>query len=275
MAVSKRKPFGLFLVVFALTAAAGSPLPAARITEPSPARDQFGRARSELAKVNFQALRLAVRDLEKTFPDEYTGGKEYLKTLDAFDKRLPAIEEALSRGETEALKQVRQIAALQYKALLANPLLDFDRLLLIKRRPLGDARRSKGDESNDKGLGKFLGIPQQSSWQLHTIPNTTGWENEISILSPLSPEGKLTTLYEPQNGSLVNEIDLHFDAEKLMFSMPDARKKWQIFEIGLDGTNLRQVSPDDQPDVHNLDSCYLPNGKIAYISTARSLQCVG
>ena len=228
-----------------------------------------------MAKVNFQALRLAVRDLEKTFPDEYTGGKEYLKTLDAFDKRLPAIEEALSRGETEALKQVRQIAALQYKALLANPLLDFDRLLLIKRRPLGDARRSKGDESNDKGLGKFLGIPQQSSWQLHTIPNTTGWENEISILSPVRPEGKLTTLYEPQNGSLVNEIDLHFDAEKLMFSMPDARKKWQIFEIGLDGTNLRQVSPDDQPDVHNLDSCYLPNGKIAYISTARSLQCVG
>ena len=50
--------------------------------------------------------------------------------------------------------------------------------------------------------------------------------------------------------------------------MPDGRKLWQVFEIETDGTNMRQVSPDDQPDVHNFDSCYLPNGKIAYISTA-------
>ena len=31
---------------------------------------------------------------------------------------------------------------------------------------------------------------------------------------------------------------------------------------------LRQVSPTNQPDVHNFDSCYLPNEKIAFISTA-------
>ncbi|MEK7992456.1 MAG: formylglycine-generating enzyme family protein, partial [Planctomycetota bacterium] len=154
------------------------------------------------------------------------------------------------------------------EALSSNPLLNFDRLLLIKRKPLDDPRRSVGDQDNDKGVGRFLGLPQQSSWQLHTMNNTDGWENEISILSPVGPEGKMTTLYVPPDGRLVSEMDLHFDAEKLMFSMPDSRKHWQIYELGTDGANLKQLSPQDQRDVHNFDSCYLPNGRIAFISTA-------
>ncbi|MBL7153800.1 MAG: SUMF1/EgtB/PvdO family nonheme iron enzyme [Phycisphaerae bacterium] len=220
------------------------------------------------ADVNMQSLKSAIRDLTKTFPDEYTAGKRYLRALEGYEKRLPEIAKALRQGDGSAAGQVERIRALKRKALLDNPLLDFDRLLVIKRKPTGDPRRETGDESNDKGLGKFLGLPQQSSWQLHTIPNTTGWENEIAVLSPVRPNGKIATLFTPRNGSLINEMDLHFDAEKLMFSMPDKNKKWQIFEIDIDGGNLRQLSPDDQPDVHSLDSCYLPNDNIAYVSTA-------
>jgi len=218
-----------------------------------------------LADVNFEALKLAVRDLAKTYPHEYTQGDQYLRELERYEKLLPEISAGVKEGDSAA---VEQIVALKRKILLDNPLLDFDRLLVIKRKPLGDPRRRTGDKDNDKGLGKFLGIPQQSSWQLHTMPNTTGWENEISVISPVNQEGNLKTLFTPENGSLINEIDLHFDAGKLMFSMPDRSKKWQIFEIDITGRNLRQLSPDDQPDVHNLDSCYLPNGNIAYVSTA-------
>ena len=45
------------------------------------------------------------------------------------------------------------------EAMLANPLLDFDKLLLIKRLPLGDPRLAK----NKRGLGEFHGVPRQSS----------------------------------------------------------------------------------------------------------------
>ena len=230
--------------------------------------DQFAKAKSDLELVNFTAMRLAVKDLMKNFPEKYTDGEKYLGAIDIYEKRLPEIKKALDRGDKAAAKQVNEIIVLQRQALLSNPLLDFDKLLLIKRKPLDDPRRSKGDPDNDKGLGKFLGIPQQSSWQLHTMPNTDGWDNEICILSPVRPHGSLTTVYKPSGGRLVNEMDLHFDAEKIMFSMPDKRKLWQIFEIGVDGKGLRQILPSDQPDVHNLDSCYLPNGKIAFISTA-------
>ncbi|HUV66718.1 MAG TPA: hypothetical protein VMW24_22715, partial [Sedimentisphaerales bacterium] len=214
------------------------------------------------------ALRRAIQDLSKTFPDQYPKGADYLRALDAYEERLPAIREALGRGDAKALKAAQEIISLKREALLSNPLLNFDKLLLIKRKPLDDPRRSLGDENNDKGVGSFLGLPQQSSWQLHTMKNTDGWENEISILSPIGPQGKLTTLYVPPDGRLVSEMDLHFDADRLMFSMPDRRKHWQVFEIGTDGRKLRQISPQDQRDVHNFDSCYLPNERIAFISTA-------
>ena len=230
--------------------------------------DQFSKAREDIETVNLHALRRAIQDLNEAFPTKYAKGEDYLRAVDSYLESLPRIKRALARGDEAALKQADKIIALQREALLSSPLLDFDRLLLIKRKPLGDPRRATGDKENDKGLGKFLGLPQQSSWQLHTMPNTNGWENEICVLSPIRRNGSLATLYRPVEGGLVNEMDLHFDADKLMFSVPDSRKLWQIFEISVDGTNLRQVSPADQPDIHNFDSCYLPNGKIAFISTA-------
>jgi hypothetical protein len=232
------------------------------------ANDPFSKASVVLEMVNFSALRRTIRDLMKTFPTKYTKGEDYLKTLERYKGDLPKIKAALRQGDKAALNKVEEIVTFKREALLANPLLDFERLLLIKRKPLGDPRRATGDKDNDKGLGKFLGLPQQSSWQLHTMPNTDGWDNEISVLSLVKQAEPLTTLYKPPKGKLVNEMDLHFDGKKLMFSIPDSRKFWQIFEINIDGTGLRQVSDADQPDVHNFDSCYLPNGKIAYISTA-------
>jgi formylglycine-generating enzyme required for sulfatase activity len=261
----QRTPASFFLVVCWMLAVVQPPVFADRQAPPA---ERFAKAADDLAKVNFEALRLAVRDLAGTFPDRYTAGQKYLDALDEYERRLPDIADALGRRDAAAITQVDRITALKQKALLDNPLLDFERLLLIKRKPLGDARRPTGDEDDDKGLGKFLGLPQQSSWQLHTMTNITGWENEISVLCPLRPDGRLTTLYTPPNGNLINEMDMHFDAEKLMFSMPDERENWQIFEIDIDGTNLRRLSPHDQPDVHNLDSCYLPDDRIAYVSTA-------
>ena len=56
---------------------------------------------------------------------------------------------------------------------LANPLLDFDRLLLV--------RRSEGN----------LGLPQ--NWQSNCVLPTRGFDDEIDILSPINTNGTLIT----------------------------------------------------------------------------------
>ncbi|MGB2823000.1 MAG: hypothetical protein WBF17_18600, partial [Phycisphaerae bacterium] len=70
------------------------------------------------------SVRLAVEDMIATFGPSYPKGPEYLRRLTELDKA-PAKD---------------QFAALARRALLANPLLDFDRLLVIKR-DFGDAAR--------------------------------------------------------------------------------------------------------------------------------------
>ncbi|HID22057.1 MAG TPA: hypothetical protein EYP14_06605, partial [Planctomycetaceae bacterium] len=181
-------------------------------------------------------LELAIRDLMETFGERYPSGQEYLH-------RLQTIRVVWRAGRPDAHRRFLQ---LRREVLLANPLLDFDRLIVLKR--------CRGQ----------LALP--ANHQCNSCLKQTGYDNEIDILSPVHPGGFLTTLFRPRGGFYVGELDLHYDADRLLFTMPNGRT-WQIHEIRVDGTGLRQVSREE-PDVDNFDACYLPDGGIVYASTA-------
>jgi len=239
---------------------------------------RLAAAKASFEMVSVRALRMAIKDLHRTFPKRYAKGPEYLKRLDAWGKRLGDIRKALDAGDPKAVTLVDEIVAFQREAMLANPLLDFGKLLLIKRKPIGDPRRAKG---KGRGVGEFIGLPRQSSWQLDNLSNLTDWDNSLEVLSPLRPAGRLTTVYRPPGRKLLSDIDLHYDAGKILFSLPDKNKTLQVFEVAIDpstglaagGKGPRQISPSNKHGVHNFDPCYLPNEKIVFVSTA-PLQCV-
>jgi formylglycine-generating enzyme required for sulfatase activity len=214
-------------------------------------------------EANVAALRMAVEDLIATFGDRYRNGKKYLQQVADIEKALPEIEAKAKGGDRDAKQEMSALAEqfrrLQQEALLANPLLDFDRLLLVKR-------------GTDQ---KKLGLPQ--NWQGNCALPRTGYDNEIAVLSPVRPDGKLTTLFKPEKDVFVGDVDLHWSAERMLFSMPADGKQWQVWEIKADGSGLRQVTPDDEPDAHNYDACYLPDGRIVFDSTRcfHGVPCVG
>jgi len=192
---------------------------------------------------NVAALRRAITDLTQTFGSRYPKGTEYLKRLDSIKGR-------------------KAFDALKREALLANPLLDFDKLLVVKRRP-----NRKGQPGNpDLARGWDIGFPRSSFGKSSLKRNAL--EGEIAVLSPVTPEGKLTTLYKPKTPLFVGDVDLHFSAERMLFTRRDERGNFQIHEISAKGGPPRQVSKGDQIDVHNHDACYLPNGDIVFASTA-------
>ena len=203
-----------------------------------------------LLDYDFEPLRLAINDLIETFDQDYPKGREYLKRLDELEEARAAAL-SLSRNSNSAGAELqrlaRELSKLQYDALLSNPLLDFDELILLKRK--------RGQ----------LGLPVNH--KCNTGIERTGYDNEIAALSPVHPTGKMRTILRPDGGQYVGEIDLHYDAEKMLFTMPTG-PTWQIFEIGADGTGLRQVSRGEHPDVDDFDACYLPDGRIVYVSTA-------
>lgn len=205
--------------------------------------------------VNWRALRLAVEDLTASFGKKYRGGPDYLRRIAEAERLSTEVclpDNALTDVDLARIEQVRQDASqLQREALLANPLLDFEEVLLVRRR-------------QDR-----LGLP--ANWQSNSSVPKTGYDNEIARLSIRhSREEGTKTVFRPAQGEFVGDVDLHFDAQRMLFSMPaeGGVGDWQVFELGLDGSGLRNLTAAMSPGSHNYDGCYLPDGHIAFTSTA-------
>lgn len=226
-------------IVAASTGKAARPAPAAPVPDPDPVYDPV-------------AIRLAIEDLTARFPAQYRQGPAYLSRLAALEMRLQSLpDQAPQRTPDQQAqwKQVQQeLALLQREALLANPLLDFEKLLLVKRHV----------------KGPVLGLPR--NWQSNSSLPKKGYDDEIALLS-WRGDKPLETVFKPQRDVFVGDVELHFDADRLLFSSVGSHDRWQVFEVKLDGSGLRELT-GQQPDVDSYDACYLPDGRIIFTSTA-------
>ena len=204
-----------------------------------------------LRSFDIEAVRLAVKDITATFGVKYPNGRQHLAGLDKLATARSAVLKSVDNGNKPPAKAVTDMLAslrrTRREALLANPLLNFDKLMLLKRR--------RGQ----------LGLPVNHMCNSGLKP--AGYDNEIAVLSPVGPAGKLKTLYRPKGSEFVGEIDLHFNADRLLFTKP-VGGAWQVFEIKVDGSGLRQVSRGKDKGVDSFDACYLPDGRIVFASTA-------
>ena len=237
--------------------------------------------------VNMAALRLAIEDKIETFGPQYPKGPQYLKRLAEFEKKERAVlatvrGRKLSTARTWAseegvAEEKRTIEAalksLRREAMLDHPSLEFDRLMFVKRR--------------DRGSSVYTGHLQ------HGDPG-----GNLCVLSPVSPDGKVTELVPELDPGVFGRFDLSFDATKVVFSYCEEGKQFRIYEIDIDpatglraGTDsLRQITFGGNEEAEtmrrykgvfcgggfdDIDPVYLPNGKIMFASTRskRSVLC--
>ena len=212
-------------------------------------------------------LREAISDLMNTFGDRYPSGASY-------QHRLQHIENRLKQGDATS---THQLEMLRKEALLANPLLrEIDGVMVVKRR-VKDLKKDKVFTKLDNeigfsaGPGRDIGMP--SNHECNASLERSGYDNEICLLDLTSRDQPLKTLYRPDDGGYVGELDLHFNGKEVLFTKSDS-VNWKLFEMTVDGENVRQAMPIPD-DVDVMDGCYLPNGKIVFGSTAsyQSVPC--
>ena len=148
------------------------------------------------------------------------------------------------QGKWEALYDLYVRAyRLKHRVALSNPRLDFGELLFAKRQTYNTSHiyTTYFDGSHRYGGGLYA-------------------------LSGRRPDGSLRRLAaELGDTAIYRDPDLSWDARKVLFSYkPDLKSPCHVYEIGIDGSGLRQLTDGDYDDV---DPCYLPNGRIMFVST--------
>ena len=210
---------------------------------------------ARLAELNAPALRRAIVDLSDSFGDAYRDGPRFLARLDAIEASLDALDATDAQAVSTA---VDSFETLRREALAANPLLDFDRLLLVARRPIANGK--PGDPNTCDAWG--VGLPRSSHGNSSLARGAH--DNEIAVVSPVGPAGRLSTVFRPPPGRWVGDVDLRFDGQRMLFSMRDESGRFRVFETRVDGAQPRRVSPAEPADVDSYDPCYLPDGRIVY-----------
>ncbi|MDR0336213.1 MAG: hypothetical protein LBI18_03885, partial [Planctomycetaceae bacterium] len=209
------------------------------------------------ATKNTKTLKLAIDDLSKKFPTQYDGKKytelynKYVTILDNInwsDAASLTIEE-----QDKIINTLKEFAQFRQEALLANPLLKFDRLLF---------RRAK-----NAGLTE--------NWISNAARGKHEYGNALATINPQNPQGEAQTIIEEPNGSFVGDINLHWDADKALVTALSKERTWQIFELDLNNKNseqqLKQITPQIGNDVDNVEGCYVPDGSVIFISTANMM----
>jgi len=125
-----------------------------------------------------------------------------------------------------------------------NPVVDFSQLLFI------DQPYPTGPETRHEAIHR-MGI-----WA------TPG--GRLMVLDGLHPGGSVRKLAPEKPGSFWRP-DLSFDAKRVLFCYKaHGEKSFHLYEIGLDGSGLRQLTTGDYDDA---DPIYLPDGHIMFVTT--------
>ena len=202
--------------------------------------------------------------------------------VEKFEAPLLELEKAIKTtlvGATEARKKLYLDAcALRRQIAFSNPLLDFDRIVFIKHK-----KNPRSELGGDHMAGQYYGIHATKGEGLFVLENAFGKEPvardvirqqlpDGAYLSPdLSFDGQHIAFayteaegYRPQVCA-PEDRDGYYNYSGLECSFTD-KNAWHIYRVNIDGTGLTQLTSGVFND---FDPCFLPGGKIAFISDRR------
>jgi len=213
------------------------------------------RQAMELKLVEFfkpEAVQRAIHGFAASYPDRYKDADRLLKEATDVTAQVAAVKNDQDRLEVAA--KIRTLMTNIYKR---HPGIDFQELLYVRR-----------------ALGSNNGLPQ--NYSVNSGLPKGGYLNSI-VRGPLwQGEGETRTLL---NGTeFLGDINLDYDGDRLMFSKSFEKEDyWSVMEMGVDGSNVKAVTPNDQKDIDYYDACYLPDGRRLFVGSTgfHGVPCVG
>ena len=188
----------------------------------------------------------------------------YLAKIAEYKTIAESVKNHLNANKYDGFKKAVEILEFQRKAMLENPLLDFDELLVTKR---------KVQPREGWGVSKY-GFAMNFEGNTN-ISNYKNIENEFVRINIREQQKSPKTVYT--RPGFLGDTALNWDGERFLFSGVGDNGRFQVFEGNVNSHKVRQISKDIHKDVENYEPCYLPSGKIIFNSTSgyHGVPCVG
>lgn len=200
------------------------------------------------------------------------------KELETLGEEVTTIEV----GDLEArVALFERLGTLRRRIAFSNPLLDFDELLFLKRHRAGFNHM----------CDQYYGVNAKPGGGLFVLSDPFGANPQIrDVLASSAVERGRLKGESLGNGSFLSP-ELSYDARTVLFSHVEcegdkahrhhtdpSRGHWaegrchHLFKVGVDGSGLAQLTDGTWND---FDPCWLPNGRVAFISERRGgyLRC--
>ena len=161
-----------------------------------------------------------------------------------------------------------EVRALRRRIALANPLLDFDEILFIKKHP------ARYNHMCDQYFGKHA-VPGGGVFILSDV-----WSDRAKLRDVLARSVVEAGRLKGQSlaGGAFLSPDLSYDGRTIVFAYSQCKARdwspeasWHLFKVNVDGTGLVQLTDGNWND---FDPCWLPagagaDGRICFISERR------
>ena len=208
---------------------------------------------SELKWLNMEAIRLAYEDMKRI---EGFDAVKYLPILTELEQQVKQGFGNIYSGDEAVLVNAEKAVANKRAILLANPLLNGDKILTV-RYQLGNRDR--------RAMAPELGT-QSNNWSNQESARRRGFNADIVELSNLRDEVQIRTIYKPDNTSSIADLKLHWDGDRAMFTQTMSDNRWNVFEVKLNNGDCKKLIDNPEPDLEFYDGTYLPDGRMIAIS---------
>lgn len=204
---------------------------------------------SELKWLNMEAIRLAYEDMKRI---EGFDAVKYLPILTELEQQVKQGFGNIYSGDEAVLANAEKAVANKRAILLANPLLNGDKILTV-RYQLGNRDR--------RAMAPELGT-QSNNWSNQESARRKGFNADIVELSNLRDEVQIRTIYKPDNTSSIADLKLHWDGDRAMFTQTMSDNRWNVFEVKLNNGDCKKLIDNPESDLEFYDGTYLPDGRI-------------
>ncbi len=224
---------------------------------------EINKLDEQLAWLNISAIEAAVNDMKSNPSFKLAEVQQKVAEL----KRLVNTGfDGIYSNNSVAFSEARKALALKRDILLSNPGLDMDRILVGKYVLGANARRAEAPQ---------LGT-QPNNWSNQSSARRKGFNAEIVELTNLRGDVKSRIIFKPENTSSVPDLKLHWNADRVLFSMIGENNLWNVYEVGIDGKNFRQVIQSPEKDLEFFDATYMPDNKVIAVSNIgyQAVPCV-